>query len=59
MKQRILSLAILLLSVASLTITGCPDRSYQRPVPDYSNMSDAGSDEEDAIDEATASLKDE
>ena len=39
----------------ALTITGCPDRSYQRPVPDYGSMSDSGGDE----DEAAASLKDE
>ena len=43
--------------LAVLTITGCPDRSYQRPVPDYSSMSDSGGDE-DADDEAAASLKD-
>lgn len=42
----------------ALTITGCPDRSYQRPVPDYGSMSDSGGDE-DAEDEAAASLKDE
>lgn len=44
--------------LVALTITGCPDRSYQRPVPDYGNMSDSGGDEE-AEDETAASLKDE
>lgn len=23
-------------------LTGCPDRSYQAPLPDYSNMTDGG-----------------
>ena len=25
-----------------VSFTGCPDRSYMRPVPDYKNMTDSG-----------------
>ena len=39
MNRRISVFAMLLFGIAIL-LTGCPDRSYQRPVPDYENMVD-------------------
>ena len=39
---------MLILTVASLScVAGCPDYSHQRPVPDYDNMTDSGSEAED------------
>ncbi len=33
---------VLALLAACLTMTGCPDRSHLRSVPDYKNMTDEG-----------------
>jgi len=34
---------MLILTIVSLScFVGCPDYSYQRPVPDYENMTDSG-----------------
>jgi len=34
---------LMILVIASLCVfSGCPDYSYQRPVPDYENMTDTG-----------------
>jgi len=30
------------ISLLFTCLTGCPDRSYQAPIPDYSNMTDGG-----------------
>jgi len=38
--------AALILGVIALTFSGCPDRSHQRPVPNYDAMSDGGGDEQ-------------
>jgi len=54
--KRLKLLPLILLSFIGLVLTGCPDKSHQRPVPDYSNMSDSGGTEED---EASASMRDE
>lgn len=39
----------ILLATCSLTLTGCPDRSHQRPVPDYNNMVDNAESEEEVM----------
>ena len=33
---------ILPLLLIAIGLCGCPDRSYQAPLPDYSNMTDGG-----------------
>lgn len=47
MKLKALSSALIVFGFLSVLLTGCPDRSHQRPVPDYSNMSDGGGGDED------------
>ena len=46
MKKYIPAFAMLLF-LASILLTGCPDKSHQRPVPDYENMVDSGGDIEE------------
>ncbi len=42
--QRICSFIACLLFVAFvISLSGCPDRSHQRAVPDYGSMTDQGS----------------
>jgi len=36
------SFAALPLLLLAIGLCGCPDRSYQAPLPDYSNMTDGG-----------------
>jgi len=33
---------IILVAIATLSFSGCPDYSHLRPVPDYKNMTDDG-----------------
>lgn len=30
-------------ALLAIVLVGCPDRGYQAPAPDYSNMTDGGS----------------
>ena len=37
-----LKTSLVLMAVGCVIACGCPDTSYQRPVPDYENMTDSG-----------------
>ena len=47
MKKLISRVPILLFVISAVALSGCPDRSHQRPVPDYQNMTDQGGEVEE------------
>lgn len=47
MNRKFQLFAVLFLGLVALSFTGCPDRSHQRPVPDYDSMSDSGGGDQD------------
>ncbi|MEM7455869.1 MAG: hypothetical protein AAF456_16060 [Planctomycetota bacterium] len=44
-------LTFVALAMFGLTLTGCPDYSHQRPVPDYDSMTDDAPEEGESGDE--------
>ena len=45
--ERIRRWAFAIVGLLMCMACGCPDTSYQAPVPDYSNMTDGGGDDDD------------
>lgn len=50
--KKLISIAMtILMAITVVSLTGCPDRSHQRAVPDYENMTDGGGEVENEEDE--------